>query len=220
MKTNIRGMWVCAALILVCLVSEISASAQTGTKPAGPGAGSTPPAGSRSEIRRVDFRNFTFQKPGEARVIQLRDGKLETPDEDYHVSRIIYGDLFADGHEQAAIVMIAIENKVAANPQNAELEDDYVYIMRNGKLTLLAMVDPRQIYGDVQHSLNDPDQMCNEMLGNPVIRSIAIGVVVVDATGGGRFCSPPDKYHVILRYRWDGTRFVLERNPMVRLPKK
>jgi hypothetical protein len=205
-------------LILAGVIAEVPALAQTGAPPATHGAGGTAPAGGGSEIRHVDFRNFTFRKPGEAAGIQLRNGKLATKDEDYRISRIIYGDLNADGHE-AAVVMIGIENKLAANPQNADLEDDYVYLMRNGKPTLVAMVAQSQIYRDVKGSLNDPDQMCNEMLGNPVIRSIAIGVVVVDATGGGRFCSPPDKYHVVLRYRWDGTRFVLERNPWVRLSK-
>jgi hypothetical protein len=200
------------------LTAEISVLAQTGAKPSSPRAGSATPAGSGSEIRRVDFRNFTFPNPREAAVIQLRNGKLETQDEDYSISRIIYGDLNADGHEEA-VVIIGIDNKVAANPHSAYYEYQFVYTMRNGKVTLLAMVDQNQIYGDLRRFLSDPDPNCNEELGDPVIPSIAHGLLVVDATAGGRFCSMPGKYHVTLRYRWDGTRFVLAGKPVIRLSK-
>jgi hypothetical protein len=214
MKTRTRRTWVCAALILACVISGVSALGQAGAKPAG-GATHT---GSGSEIRRVDFRNFTFGRTMDGATIQIRNGKFQTQDEDYGISRIIYGDLNADGHE-AAVVIIGIDNKVAANPSLAYYENQYVYAMKKGKPTLLATIDQNQIYRDVQSSLNDPDQMCNEELGTPAIRSIAYGALVVDATGGGRFCSKPDKYNVTLRYRWDGTRFVLAGKPMVRLSK-
>jgi hypothetical protein len=218
MKTITRGTWVAAALILACLTAEVSAFAQAAAKPPSQGAGSASPAGSGREIRRVDFRNFTFPIPREAVAIQLRNGKQETQDENYSISRIIYGDLNADGHEEAA-VCIGVENKAAANPQNAYYEYDYVYAMRSGKVTLLAIVDQSQIYGDVRRFLHDPDQNCNDELGSPVIRGIAHGLLLVGATGGGRFCSKPDKYDVTLRYRWDGTRFVLVGEPLIALAR-
>jgi hypothetical protein len=219
MKTGTGGTWICAVLIFVCLTAEISVLAQAGAKPASQGAGSASPVGSGREIRRVDFRNFTFPKPRQAAAIQLRNGKQETQDENYSISRIIYGDLNGDGHEEAA-VSIGVDNKIAANPQNAYYEYDYVYAMRNGKVTLLAIVDQSEIYRDVRRFLNDPDQNCNDMLGNPVIRGIAHGLLLVGATGGGRFCPKPDKYDVTLRYRWDGARFILVGKPLMTLSRK
>lgn len=212
MRRRAQAKWMRSVLICSCFIVNSLAFAQAkpgSHRPPASGAG-----GNGSEIRRVDFRNFTFVKPGKVTGVRLSKGKFEDEDNTYTIERIIFGDLDGDGHEEA-IVSLLSEYKKAANPMEGEWVDNYVYTMRNGQVALLAMVNGSQVSRDYARDLKDPDRMCTQPFGNPSMRRITHGMLVVAAAGGGRFCPSPMKYDVTLHYRWDGVRFVLAGRPVV-----
>ena len=100
-------------------------------------------AQAQTEIRRVDFKNFTYEAlciSETPEKITVKDGEfLEEKGEDSYVERFYfnafgftYGDLTGDGKDEAAILAICNTGGTG------NFSEGFVYGMRNGKPELIA----------------------------------------------------------------------------------
>ena len=171
-------------------------------------------------IRSIDFRNFTYHPSIVDESVHARNGKYEDEETSFTVGKVIYGDLTNDGQEEAVVTTI-YEMKDAANPANSSFPEGYIYTMNNGEATLLGKFDVGEIgYRDYERYLNPRDKCNNWIWGAGGVQSIQNGFVVFALAVGGRYCPTPIKYDVTLKYKWDGTRFVLVGKPIKSLAKQ
>ena len=146
---------------------------------AGPGEGRV------SDIRKVDFGNFTYRVWGDHEV-QARDGQGISPKDaepsDPIISSIktVYGDLTGDGRDEAAVVVYFTAGG------NATFSEGFVYTVKLGSVQVL----------DTFESGPNPWNR---------IWTVAIskGELVVERELGS--CHACVDEIVTTRYRWDGT---------------
>jgi hypothetical protein len=92
-----------------------------------------PSAGSVSNIRQIDFKNFTFVKHrGEkgTDTIEFRHGKyIGTDGLNYSLMRITYGDLTGDGSEEAVLLL-----RGQNTPVSRTLDEIFIYTLEKGRV--------------------------------------------------------------------------------------
>jgi hypothetical protein len=143
------------------------------------------------DIRRVDFRNFTYQascatEDGTLVDIRVRDGEFRREDKynalSFSVFSVSYGDLTGDGHAEAAI---ATNCNTGGTGQFSE---GMVFSMQGGQPVLLARVPGGdRAYGGIALLAIDKRQLIVERYATD---------------DGGPLCCP--KYIDTTRLRWDG----------------
>ncbi|HEX8130356.1 MAG TPA: hypothetical protein VF527_14735 [Pyrinomonadaceae bacterium] len=96
----------------------------------------SPATKSISDIRQVDFKNFTYRLEWEKEkeVIQLRDGGRTGADgAESGLQRITYGDLTGDGAEEAVILLRGTNTRISRT-----LDEVFIYTLKSGKVLALA----------------------------------------------------------------------------------
>lgn len=145
------------------------------------------PTRSYSDIRQVDFRNFTYRVTGfleRPSDIRLRDGMYVEKDRglvtySVKLTTVAYGDVTGDGEEDAAIVL------TVSGGGSGFVTEGVVYTLRNGRAALLSNFEG----GEGGHA----DSIQNVHMANG-----RLGVVYVNRAGNTHSVD----------YRWDGQRFV------------
>lgn len=179
--------------------------------------------GEVTSIRHIDFMNFTYPlSTDDAQIFHKRtiavnkgkfDNKKNSPDWlALSVIGIIYGDITGDGQEDA--IISTISEWSGANPANSVSHGFYLYTLKNGKAFLLATPDAINLWRDYTPYVNQNDE-CDGWIWDSNARHVQSMVLAMELKVGGRHCV--DKgYDVIMKYRWNGQKFVLLGTPQKR----
>ena len=164
-----------------------------------------------TDIRRVDFLNFTYQSrlcsqeiPGIPKTVKIRSGEFQNDEGGFSVvgNKIVYGDLNSDGREDA-IVFIDCMSQGA----NFSMSEIFIYTLENGRATMLAGLDD-----------NDMERDYKQYYPNGFLWSGSTGLKVkgnnlaIDKFAEGTHVAP--KYLVKMNYRVNGTNLTLSRKPL------
>jgi len=159
------------------------------------------PANAPSEIRKVDFLNFTYDSDhcwdGIGSTVTVRNGNFQTADQDMQSyfglidNKIIYGDLTGDGREEAAVPV----GCGLTCCTGSVTERIFVYAVTDGKPYLLARlpIEWRQDSDEQGLTRNAPIKIFR-------------GVLSIDRFAGNARCCP--KFIVATNYKWNGTELV------------
>lgn len=200
----------CLIVILLCAVSVTAQSRRRG-------ASSTPRQSVVTDIRRVDFRNFTYQPTQCSRDIEMgrigkavlaRNGKFKNKGAYFDVVDNIYGDVTGDGRDEAVIHIACGEED---SPASFYISEIFIYTMQNGRATLLAELNDNSMQRD--YSRYSPNGELRRITDNGI--KIRKGNLVIERFAEGSM-SMPD-YIVALEYRWDGASLILNSRPQKRV---
>jgi hypothetical protein len=157
---------------------------------------------SKSRIRKIDFRNFTFPGFQDKRII-LKNGKQEITRECggtiYSLGDIDYVDLTGDGREEA---LVAVEDFSGCGSSCVSY-GYYVYTMRNNRLQLLWKYSTGcEAEGGLKDFHLEGRGLVFELFGK--YRIIGARTKAAGENHGGDCCP---KYYSRIRVAWDGHRF-------------
>lgn len=151
-------------------------------------------ATAQNDIRKVDFRNFTYDiqsLDGESKSkITVEDGNFSRISEDdkyyFSIEDVVYGDLDGDGKEEAAVGII--ENTGGTGQFSSGL----IFTMRGGKAVVLTMfAGGDRAYGGIAGA------------------NIAGGILTVERNApgdlGAACCA---EFIETTRYKWNGKQLV------------
>lgn len=175
-----------------------------------------PPAKSKtvSNIRQVDFQNFTYTstlcsqeygRQGIPRLVPVRQGEFKKRNAFFTVAKdeIVYADVTGDGHEDA-IVPVDCGNP-AANFSNAEI---FIYTIQSGRATLLTEVNDKDLERDYRRSFADAESYWGIADKGVKVNS---GKLEIDVLADGPHAGP--KYIATLKYGLSGKTMRLEGKP-------
>jgi hypothetical protein len=144
----------------------------------------------KTNIRQVDFENFTYRIDGKA--VRVRDGVRSVEGRNsISVERVTYGDLTGDGKDEAAIVIEEI-----GWGGTGVFSCGYIYTLQNGRVRSLTrfeggdradggIVDVKIQSGLLIVERNEPERVDGKAVG---------------------LCCP--KYVDTTTYRWNGHRLI------------
>src|ERR1041385_9466790 len=146
-----RHMISCLMIILACAISGV---AQSKSKQ----SGSTPGSALVTDIRKVDFLNFTypstlcsmeFGKQGIGKTVRVREGEFKNKSVYFAVvaDKVIYGDVTGDGREEAIVPVDC--GTITANFSRSEI---YIYTINDGRPTLVAEISDKDMEQDYRRS--------------------------------------------------------------------
>ena len=195
-----------SAVIVFLLASNLSADGQVRSPQRRQLSG--------SEIRKIDFRNFTYHstlcsqelsRDGLGETVRVRNGQFKNAEVYYAVGKPIYGDLTNDNQEEAVITV-----GCNAHIANFSLAEVHVYGTKNQKVELLASFDDRQMESEYESYFPRPD---GALWGINSVR-VSAGNLEIDRFADGPMSCPP--YLATFEYRLDGKRLALIKRPVKR----
>ncbi len=200
----------CLTIILLCATSGVAQSSSKRPD-------STPGADTITDIRQVDFLNFTypsslcsqeFGKKGIGKTVRVRKGEFKNKNVYFAVqdNLVIYGDVTGDGREDA-IVPIGCGAMMA----NFSLSEVYIYTIKDGRTTLLAEISDKDMERDYRHYYPDTETYWGVTGNDLKIRS---GNLEIEVFADGPHASP--KYIVPLEYHLSGESLRLIGKPQRR----
>lgn len=196
--------------ILLCATSGVAQSSSK--RP-----GSTPGSDTVTDIRQVDFRNFTyhsslcsqeFGKKGIGKTVRVRKGEFKNKNVYFAVkdNKVIYGDVTGDAREDA-IVPIGCGAIMA----NFSLSEVYIYTIEDGRTTLLAEISDKDMERDYRRYYPDTETYWGVTGKDLKVRN---GNLEIEVFADGPHASP--KYIVTLEYRLSGKTLRLIGKPQRR----
>jgi hypothetical protein len=205
-----RPMTVCLLISLLCAASGV---AQPSSKP----PSSTPSSVTVTDIRKVDFLNFAYPsslcskeygRNGIGKTVRVRNGEFKNKNVYFSVvdNRIVYTDVTGDGREDAIVPV-----DCGAIMANFSLSEIYVYTIQNGRATLLAEVDDKDMERDYRHHYPDAESYWG--INENGLR-VKDGNLEIDVLADGPHSSP--QYIVTLEYRLSGKALSLVGKPQRR----
>lgn len=197
-------------IILLCATGGV---AQSSSKL----PGSTPGSTAVTDIRKVDFLNFTYHsslcsqeygRQGIGRAIRVRKGEFKNKDVYFAVAdnKIIYADVTGDGRDDAIVPI-----NCGATTANFSLSDFYIYTIKEGRTTLLAEVNDKDFERDYRRSYPDAESYWGVNEDGVKVRN---GNLEIDVLADGSHASP--QYIVTLEYRLSGETLRLIGKPQRR----
>lgn len=177
------------------------------------------PSRAASDIRGIDFLNFTYQptlcsgEEGIGKSVLVRNGEWNGEEAYYRINKVVYGDLTGDGREDA-VVDISCGSK-AANFSQSEI---LIYGLQGQHASLIARLDD----SDLDRAYRKYNANCTTSDNNPScgvwsgIRDLQIveGKLVLESLAEGYHAGP--KYIVKFTYRIEGGKLVLAQKPQKR----
>lgn len=193
----------CLLIILLCATNGV--------------AQSQPKQATVTDIRKVDFPNFTYDstlcskeygKDGIGKKVSVRNGEFKHKNVYFAVGgdRIIYTDVTGDGREDAIVPI-----ECGAIGANFALSEVYVYTIKDGRATLLAGVSDKDMERDYRRHYPDAESYWG--INEKGLR-VEDGNLEVDVLADGPHASP--KYIVTLGYRLNGETLRLVGKPQRR----
>ena len=159
----------------------------------------TPSPTPNSPIRSVDFKNFTYPEIGSRGTFTLKDGHEPNVEERRGVVDVVYGDVTADGIEDAMVVH-SQSIRGSAIPYFV-----YVYAMNGAKPKLLwSFYAGERGDGGLRQISADQGEMVVELYGRD---RVVNGGTSSDEDNMG-VCCP--RFFTRSRYEWRGGRFRLK----------
>jgi hypothetical protein len=205
-----RQMILCQMIILLCVTIGVAQS--TRKQP-----GSTPGSATVTDIRKVDFLNFTYHsslcsqeygRQGIGKIVRVRKGEFKTKNAYFTVTdnRIVYADVTGDGREDAIVPI-----DCGANGANFSLSEIYIYAIQNGRATFLAETGDKVMERDYRRSYPDAESYWGV---NDKGVKVKDGHLEIEVLADGSHASP--KYIVTLEYRLRGKTLSLVGKPQRR----
>jgi len=199
--------------MVIAMLCATSGVAQSNSKQ----PSSTPSSNTITDIRQVDFLNFTypsslcsqeFGKKGIGKSVRVSKGEFKNKNVYYAVedNKVIYGDVTGDGRE-AAIVPISC----GATMANFSLTEVYIYTIKDGCTTLLAEISDKDMERDYRRYYPDTETYWG-VTGNDL--KVRNGHLEIEVLADGPHASP--KYIVTLEYWLTGESFRLIGKPQRR----
>jgi hypothetical protein len=185
-------------VILLCVANGV---AQSGAKP----AGSVPGPGAVTDIRKIDFANYTYPstlcsreygKQGIATSVRVQKGEFKHGNAYFTVEQdgILYGDVSGDGQEDAVVPATC-----GATGANFSRSEYYVYTIKNGRAALIAEITDRDLERDYRHYYPDTETYWGTAASGVRVRD---GKLEIDVLADGSHASP--KYVATMAYRVSG----------------
>ena len=198
-------MILCLVMTWLCAAASV---AQSGSKR----SGSTPGSNTVTDIRQVDFLNFTYRssicsqeylRQGFGKSIPVRNGEFKNKNVYFAVADdgIIYADVTGDEREEAIVPI-----QCGAVTANYHLSEVNVFTFGDGRATLLAEISDTNMERDYRRTFPDAESYWG--VADVKVRdgNFAIEVIV-----DGSHASP--KYLATLEYRLRGKTFQLTGKP-------
>ena len=205
-----RQMILSLMIILLCVKSGVAQSSSKRPD-------STPGSVNVTDIRKVDFLNFTYHsslcsqeygRKGLGKIVSVRNGEFKNKNIYFAVAdnKIIYADVTGDGREEAIIPV-----DCGAITANFSLSEVYIYTIKDGRATLLAEISDKDLERDYRHDYPDAESYwgVNENGLKAKNRNLEIEVLA-----DGPHASP--KYIVTLEYGLSGETLRLIGKPQRR----
>lgn len=170
----------------------------------------TPSPKSNSNIRKIDFKNFTFpwtEDQGAPDLFTLKDGKKEGAEGEIGawLQPIEYGDVTNDGEEEA---MISIYPWSGGNCQCYMV---YVYTLENKKPKLLWSFDTwDRAEGGFKRAYSENGDLVIELFGDNKFENDKWDFDIAEGKFDGLCC--PTTY-TRFHFHWNGSKFVLPKKP-------
>lgn len=203
-----RQMILCLMIILLCATSGV---AQSGS--------SQPSSTTLTDIRRVDFLNFTYQsslcsreyrRNGIGRIVRVRNGEFRNRNRNVYFAvadnRIIYADVTGDGREDAIVPI-----NCGASTANFARSEVYIYTIQNGRATLLAGISDVDMEREYRRNYPDAESYWGITENGLRVRN---GNLEIEALADGSHASP--QYIVTLEYGLSGGTLSLIGRPQRR----
>ena len=200
----------CLMIILLCATSGV---AQSNSKR----PGSTQGSATLTDIRKVDFLNFTYPsslcsqeygRKGIGKIVRVRKGEFKNKQVYFAVAdnKIIYADVTGDGREDAIVPVDC--GAITANFSRAEV---YIYTIENGRATLLAEISDKDIEQDYRRSYPDAESYWGVSENGLKAKN---GNLEIEVLADGPHASP--QYIVTLEYGLTGKTLRLIGKPQRR----
>lgn len=175
------------------------------------------PGNTVTDIRKVDFLNFTYNsslcsqeyaRQGIGKIVSVRNGEFKRKNAYFMVAgdSIIYADVTGDGRDDAIVPVDC--GAIGANFSRAEL---YIYSVQNGRATLLAQLSDKDLERDYRRSYADAESYWG--IGEKGIKTKS-GNLEIEIMVDGPHVSP--KYLATLEYRLSGKTLSLNGKPQRR----
>lgn len=183
--------------LMIMLLGVTSGIAQPG--------GKKPSSPTVTDIRKVDFLNFTYQsslcsqdygKEGIGKTVRVRDGEFKSKNVYFAVTgdQIIYADVTGDGREDAIVPIDC--GAVGANFSRSEID---VYTVQDGHAKLLAGISDKGLEGDYRRHYPDAESYWGLDADGLKVKG---GHLEFDVLADGSHAAP--KYIVTLEYDLSG----------------
>jgi len=193
-----RQMILCLMIISLCVTSGV---AQSSSKQ----PSSTPSSATATDIRKVDFLNFTYHSSlcaqeygskGIGNIVSVRNGEFKNKNVFFAVAdnKIIYADLTGDGREEAIVPVDC--GAITANFSRSEVN---VFTIQDGHATLLVETNDKDLERD--YRANYPDAESYWGINENGIKTNN-GNVQIEVLVDGPHAAP--KYIATLEYRLSG----------------
>jgi hypothetical protein len=190
--------------LIAILLCAAGAAGQSGTKRGGSSPAPTPV----TDIRKVDFLNFTYRstlcsqefgRKGIGRTVRVGNGELKNRNVYFAVddSKIVFGDVTGDGREDAIVPI-----SCGAVTANFSLSEVYVYTIVDGRPTLVGGISDKDLERDYRSHYPDAESYWG-LTGSEL--KIRDGNLEIEVFADGPHASP--KYTVTLGYRLSGESF-------------
>ncbi|MDQ3817448.1 MAG: hypothetical protein M3362_07130 [Acidobacteriota bacterium] len=160
-----------------------------------------------SDIRQVDFRNFTYKRDEsakEAETVELLNGRHTRSDGAWtSFMRVAYGDLTGDGSDEAVVLLRGQNTRISRT-----LDEVFIFTLKDGKLSEIAHFEGGR-RGDYILSV--------ESLGSNF--KVEGETLILDQAVLREGEYVPTRYYTV-KYRWNGTRMVeTERSALKLIPE-
>jgi hypothetical protein len=166
---------------------------------------STPNSATVTDIRKVDFRNFTYPsslcsqeygRQGIGKIVRVRKGEFKNKNVYFAVAdnKIIYADVTGDGREEAIVPI-----ECGAMTANFARSEVYIYTIKDGGTTLFAEISDKDMERDYRGSYPDAESYWGVNENGLKVNN---GNLAIDVLADGPHASP--KYIVTLEYRLSG----------------
>ena len=173
----------------------------------------SPVAYAQTNVRQVDFLNFTYSLPWCSNTfkgdipsrVNVKNGHFKRGDSYVSVDRknILYADLTGDGAEEAVVPVLC--GPLHAN--YAGSDEVLIFTLRNGTAVLLAELDEDVFQRDYERYYKSA-----YLSAESGVRVDSTKLVIDKTSGECHACS--DTYRTIaLQYQWNGKGFALVGKP-------
>jgi len=174
----------------------------------------TPGSNPETDIRKVDFQNFTYHsslcsqeygRKGIGKIVTVRNGEFKNKTVYFAVNTdgIIYADVTGDGREDAVVPVDC--GATGANFSRAEV---YIYSLQNGRATLMAGLSDKDMERDYRRSYTDAESYWG--IAEKGLKA-KTGGLEIDVMVDGPHASP--KYIATLEYSLKGKTLSLNGKP-------
>lgn len=193
-----RQMILCLMIIFLCVTCGLAQSRSK--RPS-----STPSSATVTDIRKVDFLNFTYHsslcsqeygRKGIGKIVRVRKGEFKNKNVYFAVAdnKIIYADVTGDGREDAIVPI-----DCGAITANFSLSEVYIYTIKDGRATLLAKIGDKDLERDYRRNYPDAESYWGVNENGLKVKN---GNLEIDVLADGPHASP--QYIVTLAYGLSG----------------